>query len=81
MATVLLAAELKLTLYPDLWGTEIYQLLAAKTLLYGGFVLLLQRTRKLNGLSSQFKSDYRMLKGMQGIYLILMVMMVLYKAH
>ena len=81
MATVLLAAELKLKLYPDLWGTEVYQLLAAKTLLYGVFVLLLERTRKLNGLSSQFKSDYRMLKGMQGIYLILMVMMVLYKAH
>ena len=62
-------------------GTEMYQLLAAKTRLYGGLVLLLERTRKLNGLSSQFRSDYRMLKGMQGIYLILMVMMVLYKAH
>ena len=81
MATVLLAAELKLTLYPDLWGTEVYQLLASKTLLYGALVLFLQRTRKLNGLSNQFRSDYRMLKGMQGIYLILMVMMVLYKAH
>jgi hypothetical protein len=81
IATVLLAAELKLTLYPDLWGTEVYQLLATKTLLYGALVLFLQRTRKLNGLSGQFKSDYRMLKGMQGIYLILIVMMVLFKVY
>jgi hypothetical protein len=81
IATVLLAAELKLKLYPDLWGTEVYQLLATKTLLYGALVLFLQRTRKLNGLSGQFKSDYRMLKGMQGIYLILIVMMVLFKVY
>ena len=81
MATLLLAAEAKLTIDPNLWGTEVYQLLAAKTLLYGALVLFLQRTRKLNGVSNNFKSDYRMLKGMQGIYLILIVMMVLFKVY
>ena len=81
LALILLGAELKLKLVPDLWGTELHQLLAVKTLFYAALLFLLQRTRKLKGVSSQFKSDYRMLKCMQGIYLILIVMMVLYKAH
>ena len=77
LALGLLALEVKLRFYPELWGTEVYQLRIVQALLFVGIVLFVQKILQFGPFKSSFENDYKLLKCLQGIYLIMLVMMVL----
>ena len=78
---VLFLVDVKLHFYPECWGTEAYQLQIVQFSLFAAIILLIQLTPRMELIKSQFKNEYRLLKFLQGVYLIILVMMVLVRAH
>jgi hypothetical protein len=74
---VLFLVEAKLHFYPECWGTEVYELRIVQTLLIAGIILFIQMTPRMALIKSTFKNEYRLLKSLQGMYLIVLVMMIL----
>ena len=74
---VLFLVEAKLHFYPECWGSEVYQQRIVQTLLIAGIILFIQITPRMSLIKSTFKNEYRLLKALQGMYLIVLVMMTL----
>ena len=69
--------EAKLHFSPESFGTELYQLRIVQTLFFAGIIFFIQITPRQELMKSMLKNDYKLLKFLQGIYLILLVMMIL----
>ena len=77
LTLVLLALEIKLRVYPEVWGTPIYQLRIAQTALVAGIILATQKTIQAGPVVDKKTYDYQMLRFLQGGYLIMLVMLIL----
>jgi hypothetical protein len=77
LTSILFLVDAKLHFYPECWGTELYQLRIVETLLFAGIILFIQITPRMALIKSTFKNEYRLLKALQGMYLIALVMMIL----
>ena len=77
LTLVLLALEIKLRVYPEVWGTPIYQLRIVQTALVSAIILAAQKTIQSGPAVDKKTYDYQILRFVQGAYLILLVMLIL----
>ena len=77
LTLVLLALEIKLRVYPEAWGTPIYQLRIVQTALVSAIILSAQKTIQAGPAVDKKTYDYQILRFVQGAYLILLVMLIL----
>jgi len=77
LALLSLAVTFKIKYYPDLFGIGIYPMRILETFTFAAIVTLLYKMLNNKPYSTILQKDYQFLKTTQGIFLILLVMMVL----
>ena len=77
LALLSLAVTFKIKYYPDLFGIGIYPMRILETFTFAAIVTLLYKMLNNKPYSTILQKDYQFLKTTQGIFLIMLVMMVL----
>lgn len=78
---LIFAVELKLKWYPNLFEVSENPTRIALLILFASVAAIIHRLLIEKPYSTELQKDRRILKTIQGIYLIMLVMMVLYTAH
>lgn len=81
LALLLLAVELKIKYYPTLLGIDVNPMRVAETFVFAGIVAVIHRQLVNKPYSPELQKDYQMLKTIQGVFLMMLVMMVLVAAN
>jgi len=77
IALISLAATFKIKYYPDLLGIGIQPMRILETFTFAGIVTVIYKLLNNKPYSTAVQKDYQFLKTTQGIFLIMLVMMVL----
>jgi len=81
IALLSLAITFKIKYYPELFGIGIYPMRVLETFSFAGIVAVIYKLLSNKPYSASLEKDYQFLKTTQGIFLIMLVMMVLVKAN
>ena len=81
LALLSLAATFKIKYYPDLLGISIHPIRVLETFTFAGIVSVIYKLLNNKPYSTALQKDYQFLKTTQGIFLIMLVMMVLVAAN
>ena len=77
LSFILCVVEFKLKLYPEVLGMEKYMHYILDVFLLSGLLLCIRKTLQIEQLKLKFQNEYKLLKCLGGVYMIMFLIFVL----